>query len=73
MECFKRLKFYKKEVVCMITEEQKKQIEYRINQIARHSYNSVLSAEWKGIKFILNVMGYYPIYEWGEYKIVKMN
>lgn len=47
----------------MMTEEQKKQIENRINQIARHSYNSVLSAEWKGIKFILNVMGYYPIYE----------
>ena len=73
MECFKRLKFYKKEVVCMITEEQKKQIEYRINQIARHSYNSVLSAEWKGIKFALKVMGYYPIYEGGEYKIVKLD
>ena len=59
--------------VCMLTEEQKKEIEYRINQIARHSYNSVLSAEWKGIKFALKVMGYYPIYEWGEYKIVKLD
>ena len=57
----------------MLTEEQKKEIEYRINQIARHSYNSVLSAEWKGIKFALKVMGYYPIYEWGEYKIVKLD
>ena len=73
MECFKRLKFYKKEVVCMLTEEQKKEIEYRINQIARCSYNSILSAEWKGIKFVLKVMGYYPIYEWGEYKIVKLD
>ena len=57
----------------MITEEQKKQIEYRINQIARHSYNPVLSAEWTGIKFVLKVMGYYPTYEWGEYKIVKLD
>ena len=57
----------------MLTEEQKKEIEDRINQIARHSYNSVLSAEWKGIKFALKVMGYYPIYEWGEYKIVKLD
>lgn len=57
----------------MLTEEQKKEIEYRINQIARHSYNSVLSAEWAGIKFTLKVMGYYPIYEWGEYKIVKLD
>ena len=57
----------------MLTEEQKKEIEYRINQIARCSYNSVLSAEWKGIKFALKVMGYYPIYEWGEYKIVKLD
>ena len=73
MECFKRLKVYKKKVVCMLTEEQKKEIEYRINQIAKHSYNSVLSAEWAGIKFTLKVMGYYPVYEWGEYKIVKLD
>ena len=57
----------------MITEEQKKQIEYRINQIARHSYNSVLSAEWKGINFVLEVLGYFGSYNFGEYKIVKMD
>ena len=57
----------------MLTEEQKKEIEYRINQIARHSYNPVLSAEWTGIKFTLKVMGYYPTYAWGEYKIVKLD
>ena len=73
MECFKHLKVYKKEVVCMLKKKKKKEIEYRINQIARCSYNSILSAEWKGIKFALKVMGYYPIYEWGEYKIVKLD
>ena len=59
--------------VYMLTDEQKKEIEYRINQIARHSYNPVLSAEWTGIKFTLKVKGYYPTYEWREYKIVKLD
>ena len=73
MECFKRLKVYKKEVVCMLTEEQKKEIEYRINQIARCSYNSILSAEWKGVNFVLEVLGYFGSYNFGEYKIVKLD
>ena len=57
----------------MMTEKQKKQIEDRINWIASHSYDPVLSGEWKGVNFALKVMGYYPIYEWGEYKIVKLD
>ena len=73
MECFKRLKVYKKEVVYMMTEKQKKQIEDRINWIASHSYDPVVSGEWKGVNFVLEVLGYFGSYNFGEYKIVKLD
>ena len=56
-----------------MTEEQKKQIENRINWIYSHSYDSILSAEWKGIDFTLKALGYCAICEFNEYKIIKIN
>ena len=56
-----------------MTEEQKKQIEDRINWIYNHSYDSILAAEWKGIDFTLKALGYCAICEFNEYKIIKIN
>ena len=56
-----------------MTEEQKKQIEDRINWIYSHSYDSILAAEWKGIDFTLKALGYCAICEFNEYKIIKIN
>lgn len=56
-----------------MTVKQKKQIEARINWIASHSYNPVLAAEMEGIEFSLKVLGYFAAYEYGEYKILKIN
>ena len=54
-----------------MTEEQKREIENRLNRMEGHSYNVALEYEYNAINFVLNTLGYYIDWEFCEYKIKK--
>ena len=56
-----------------MTEEQKKEIENRLNWIGSHSYNIALEHEFKGICFMLKILGYYASLNFGEYQVKKIS